>query len=83
MMAALKTNPVTGTDSGSGLTFNYATDVRYSNAAVKPTNFAACGYTPSAGYDPAITFICLNPQAAMAAGDPDPSYQFKFRARIK
>lgn len=78
-----ETNPVSGADSGSGLTFTYATDVRYSNSGTKPANYVACAYSPSAGYDPNITFICFNPKGAMAAGAPDPSFELKFRARIK
>ncbi|MCF6220256.1 MAG: proprotein convertase P-domain-containing protein [Robiginitomaculum sp.] len=78
-----ETTAVTGTDNGSGLTFNYASDVAYSNAGSPPANFAACGYTPSAGYDPAITYLCVNPSGVMVAGDPDPSFDVKFRARIK
>ena len=78
-----ETTAVTGTDNASNLTFNYATDVRYSNASSAPANFGACGYTPSAGYDPAVTYICVNPKGAMAAGSPDPSFDVKFRARIK
>lgn len=78
-----QTTPVTGTDNGSGLTFNYASDVRYSNALSRPVNFAACSYTPSAGYDPNVNYICVNPKGTMAAGTPDPSFAIKFRARIK
>jgi len=78
-----ETTAVTGTDNGSGLTFNYAADVRYSNSGSPPANFAACNYTPSAGYDANVTYICVNPSGVMAAGNPDPSFDVKFRARIK
>lgn len=78
-----ETNPVSGTDHGSGLVLNYASDVRYSNAATAPASFAACTYTPTAGYDPNVTYICLNPSGSMAAGSPNPSFDLKFRARIK
>lgn len=71
------------TQSGAGLTFTLATDVRYSNSATKPTSFAACGYTPAAGYDPNVTHLCLNPKGAMLAGNPDPTFSVQFRARIK
>lgn len=57
----------------SGLTFNSATDVRYSNSATKPATFAACGYTPVAAYDPAVKFICLRPQGAMAGSTGTPT----------
>jgi len=78
--------PATGainfTQSGSGLTFTLATDVRYSNAAARPTTFAGCSYTPIAGYDPNVRHVCLNPKGAMAAG-PGSSFTAQFRARIK
>lgn len=79
--------PATGavyfTQSGAGLTFTLATDVKYSNSATKPASFAACSYTPSAGYDPNVKHLCLNPKGKMLAGDPDPSFSVQFRARIK
>ncbi|MEE9346716.1 MAG: DUF11 domain-containing protein, partial [Robiginitomaculum sp.] len=79
-----QTDPVSfsQTDSPS-LTFNYASDVAYSNAAVKPANFAACTYSPAAGYDGNVTYICFNPKGTFAAGPPDPQFELKFRARIK
>jgi uncharacterized repeat protein (TIGR01451 family) len=78
-----ETDPVIGIDNGAGLTLTYATDVAFSKAVTKPTNFAACSDSLSAGYDPDVTFICFNPKGSMAAGDPDPSFQMQFRARIK
>lgn len=70
-------------ETATTLSFNPNTDVRFSDAAAKPSSFAACTYTPATGYDPAVTFICLNPKGQMAAGDPDPSFGVSFRARIK
>jgi len=79
--------PATGaayfTQSGAGLTFTLATDVKYSNSATKPATFAACVYTPAAGYDPNVRYICLNPKGKMLAGTPDPYFSIQFRARIK
>lgn len=79
--------PATGavyfTQSGAGLTFSLATDVGYSNSATKPASFAACAYTPIAGYDPNVRYLCLNPKGKMLAGDPDPTFSAQFRARIK
>lgn len=78
--------PATGailfTQSGAGLTFSLATDVRYSNSATRPSTFGACAYTPAAGYDPNVLHVCLNPKGAMAAG-PGSSFTAQFRARIK
>jgi uncharacterized repeat protein (TIGR01451 family) len=79
--------PATGavyfTQSGAGLTFTLATDLRYATGASPPASFAACTYAAAAGYDPNIRFVCFNPKGAMAAGDPDPSFTVQFRARIK
>jgi uncharacterized repeat protein (TIGR01451 family) len=79
--------PATGavyfTQTGAGLTFTLGTDVRYSSALSAPANFAACGYTPAAGYDANVRYLCLNPKGKMLAGDPDPTFSLQFRARIK
>ena len=82
--AGPQTNPVIGIDNGSGLNLDYATDVKISKATSKPTSFATCTNDPLvSGYDPDVTFICVNPSGTMVAGDPDPSFQIQFRARIK
>ncbi|MEL6664445.1 MAG: hypothetical protein AAFR33_15740, partial [Pseudomonadota bacterium] len=70
-------------DSGSGLFFVPSTDVAFSNAATRPADFASCTYTPTAPYDPAVTYICLNPKGEMNFGDPDPEFAISFRARIR
>ena len=57
----------------SGLTFSSATDIRYSNAATMPATFAACTYTPVAAYDPAVKYVCLRPQGAMAGSTGTPT----------
>ena len=76
-------NPVAFSQTNSpSLSLTYANDVRYSNAASKPSNFAACTYTPSSGYDPAVTFICLNPKGQLESGSPTPSFSVQFRSRI-
>lgn len=76
------TDPVNFTDASSGLTFTYATDVRYATSA--PASFAACTYTPAAGYDANVKYICINPKGAMRAntGTP-PGFSVSFRSRIK
>ena len=57
--------PLTGVvdfDLGaSELTFTEATDLGFSDGTVKPTDISGCNYTPAAGYDPAVTFICFAP----------------------
>ena len=70
----------------SALTFTAANDLRYSNAASPPANFAACTYTPSGAYDPNVRYICLNPKGTMAArttGNPAPSFTLSIDARVK
>lgn len=71
------------TQSGAGLSFSLATDLKFSNSATRPANLAACAYSPIAGYDPAVRHVCFNPKGAMSAGDPDPTFSVQFRARIK
>lgn len=75
------TGPVLFTQTGAGLTYSPATDLKYSSAAARPANFSACAYTPAAGYDPNVKHVCLNPKGAMAAG-PGSSFTAQFRARI-
>lgn len=80
--------PLTGvvefTETGSGLTFTEATDLGFSNAATKPTSLAGCSYTPAAGYDPNVTFICLAPKGTMSEGTITPSeFAVSFRAALK
>lgn len=78
--------PATGavyfTQSGAGLTFSLATDVAYSDATTAPATFAACTYTPIAGYDPNVRYLCLNPKGQMLAGSPNPTFSAQFRVRI-
>ena len=73
------TGAVSFTQTGSALTFTPATDLRYSNIAATPSSFAACTYTPAAGYDAAVKHICVNPKGSMAAGG---NFALQLRARI-
>jgi uncharacterized repeat protein (TIGR01451 family) len=68
----------------SALTFNAATDIKFSNAASAPTSFAACSYTPTSAYDPAIKFVCINPKGIMAGstGTP-PSFSITFDVQVQ
>ena len=69
-------------DSGSGLAFNPSSDVAY--ATTEPASFADCSHPPAAGFDPAIRFVCFNPQGEMAAGDSAlSSFTLTFRARLQ
>lgn len=71
-------------ETDSGLTFTAGTDLRFSNVAAKPANFAACGYSPASGYDSAVRHVCFNPKGRARDGTlyPDSSFQFQFRVRI-
>lgn len=77
------TDPVVFIDSGSGLSFNYATDVKYATGVTKPTSNSDCDYNPVAGYDPNVKFICISPSGVLRAGTPDPSFSIQFRTQIK
>jgi len=77
------TDPVGFEQSGSGITFSYPADVAYSNASSAPTDFGQCNYVPASGYDPAVTFVCINPKGQFNLADPAPSFTLSFRARIK
>ncbi|MEL7219311.1 MAG: cadherin-like domain-containing protein, partial [Pseudomonadota bacterium] len=70
---------VTWEDSASGLDFNQSRDVGYSDSAIKPASLDQCTYDPAPGYDPAVRFICINPQGALS---PDGSARFSMRGRI-
>ena len=77
------TAPVIFSQSGTSLTFNPATDMKFSNAAAAPASFAACAYVPAAGYDPAIKYVCFNPKGSLLAGTPNSNFNFQIRTRIK
>ncbi len=78
--------PVTYAAGGvaPGLTFSTASDVRFSNAVTTPANFAACTYTPTAGYDVNVKYVCVRPTGIMAGATNagQPSFTIRFRARI-
>lgn len=76
------TGPVFFIQTGTGLTFTATNDVRYSSAVAKPATFAACTYSPAAGYDANVKHICVNPKGAMSSGSPAPTFTVRLRARI-
>jgi len=76
-------DPVHFVDSGSGLSWDYGRDVGFSSAATPPASFAACTYSPLVGYDPNVTYICINPKGQLGTGSPAPSFSVSFRARIE
>lgn len=79
-----ETSPVSFSQTGSAaFNLTYGSDVRFSNSSAKPANFADCTYAPVNGYDPNVSFICFNPKGVFEAGNPDPEFTIKFRARIR
>lgn len=82
--------PATGTilftqQNGAALNFTQASDVRFSDQIAVPASFTQCNYVPTVvnTYDPAIRYICVNPKASLASGNPAPGFALQFRARIK
>lgn len=69
--------------AGSGLSFNPASDLAFATGGLVPSTLADCTYTPVAGFDPLIRFVCFNPQGEMQAGPPAPSVTLTFRARLQ
>ncbi|MEO9970036.1 MAG: DUF11 domain-containing protein [Hyphomonadaceae bacterium] len=63
--------------------FVFADHVRFSDQTARPSEITDCNYVPQTGFDPAVTFICFNPEGSLLAGDPDPSFSVSFRARIR
>ncbi len=79
-----QTDVVVFTDSGSGLSFDPALNLGFSNAATAPTSMAQCNYTPIAGYDPDVNFICFAPAGTMSEGTITPSsFTLQFRAQLE
>ncbi|MEL6858616.1 MAG: hypothetical protein AAFO74_09535 [Pseudomonadota bacterium] len=68
----------------SGVSFSEATDLRFSDAALKPANLSECSYTPSSGYDPSVRHVCFAPKGQLLGGAIQPNAEFSltFRARI-
>lgn len=75
-------DPVAFIDNGSGLSFNYANDVAFSNQPSMPISFANCTYTPAIGYDPTVTYVCINPKGVFATPQPTSEFTVALRARI-
>jgi uncharacterized repeat protein (TIGR01451 family) len=73
-----------------GLTFNYVTNVRYTDMFPLPALLAppnACGnfsYAPSGGYDSNVRGVCIDPAGILngSAGPPHPQFTTIYRLRI-
>lgn len=77
-----ETDAVQFTESSSGLSWTYGTNVGFSSAATRPSTLADCNYTPSAGYDALITYVCINPSGSFGSITSGASFSVSFRARI-
>ena len=78
-----ETTPVIFSTTASGLSFDYPTDIAFSDDATEPTNMSECTYTPAVGYDPNVRFVCIMPTGIFNSGTPDPTFEISFRAQIK
>ncbi len=70
--------------TASGLSYDYATDVTYSN---QPGGGPPFNYTPdpdAQGFDPAVTGYRVEPTGTMngSSGGNDPSFSIRFRTRL-
>ena len=77
-----ETDAVIFSETSSGLSYTAGTNLAFASSVSKPADFAACSYTPATGYDPNVTYVCVNPSGAMQFGSPDPSFTVQFRSRI-
>ena len=69
--------------AGTGLTFDYNTDVRFGFGTTAPSDFNSCTpLAPDGTYRDDVTFICFNPKGFFNGGTPAPSFSLNFRARI-
>ncbi|WP_420383962.1 CshA/CshB family fibrillar adhesin-related protein [Novosphingobium sp.] len=67
----------------SALTFTASTDIAFSKATTAPTSFAACNYTPTSAFDPAVRYICLNPKGTMAGSNGTaPNFAITIQAKV-
>ena len=60
-----ETTPVIFSTTASGLSFDYPTDIAFSDDATEPTNMSECTYTPAVGYDPNVRFVCIMPTLSL------------------
>lgn len=77
--------PVQFDPLSSGVTFSDATDLRFSDAATKPSNLSACTYTPISAYDPNVRHVCFAPKGQLLGGaiQPNAVFSLTFRGRIE
>jgi len=79
-----ESDPIAFSQTGTGLAFDYATDVKFSDSTTAPIDMTACNYTPTIdAYDPDVRYICINPAGELTGGVASDSFTVVFRAKIK
>ena len=80
-------NPVQFIDGtpASGLTYNYASNVGYSNQGGGGPPYTYTGVPDAAGFDAAVTGLRIGPTGVMSAASAagSPSFTVRFRVRIR
>ena len=76
-------NPVSFENNGSTLSLDYPTDIGFSDDVTAPSDMSECDFNPVVGYDPDVTYICINPSGVFSSATPNPSVSISFRAQIK
>lgn len=69
-------------DHQSGLTFDQASDVRFSNSAIRPASFEDCKYSPQAGLDPDVEYICIRPRGVMRGSDGRVGFSVRYTSEV-
>ena len=71
--------------TASGLAFNYATDVTFSNQAGGGPPYSYTPVPDADGFDAAVTGFRVNPSGSMnaSAGGNNPSFNIRFRVRVQ
>ncbi len=61
-----------------------STDIAFSSATTKPTDFNQCQSRPiDQEFKDDITFVCIRPTGTLGAGTPSPTLHFSMKARIR
>jgi Right handed beta helix region len=68
--------------SAPTLSFTPGTDLRFSNGPTPPASLAQCTYTPAAGYDSQVRYVCLNPKGTLPSDTTNRHLYVQLRARI-
>lgn len=70
--------------TGTGVSFDPLTDLRFSTGTTEPTSFDDCtSISMDSNFRSDIRYICLRPTGTLGFGSPTPEISFVLRARIK